>query len=615
MFKTKATMTPAAHETLFEQLEKEFCPPLDPPLIAAFLHEIHYDVNGSTILPTDAQIRDLRTTLLELSLQAEDAQNSESSDMHLSSQLDETTSCWTTPSFGGNNSQSGTLTNGSSASSSSSVYSFGSPLGFLQTALPDVPLLRLRMALDGHDGDDIDLGDIIANILTEEAIRDMEERDIDGLDDDSKSLSSIPDGMDWETVKTKKKAKIKASVKKPAIQSRPKKIALSDVRQQHHVQTPVRKGKSKFSPATTISTAVADPWTQVSSISTQLSALLPSYPASTFSSFFHSPQYSNSYDAARAALYSLSKPPSDSTEAHTTILFHLLDIIMPAYEDLDIEQRSRVISDVELAVAATGGQADASLDLVNLLRDLDTNITLGLIHSPPSPVTPLSGSSPWRTFSTSPPDILPSTPIRKASKPSSSSKASPYEWHDVPQRSSPRGPNLHTQFIPAYARAASLASRASQGPNDSRVKAHRAMEKRNQALMDAAVMWQKGNLKNHGGEAALYYAERARDLQAVAKHEALNAARAMVVASRTTHDNHDMIDLHGTKVAEAIVIVKEILIESAPLGKPLKIITGRGNHSAGRVSVLKPAVKNALVNSGWDVSSFDGGLVVRGRHG
>ena len=54
--------------------------------------------------------------------------------------------------------------------------------------------------------------------------------------------------------------------------------------------------------------------------------------------------------------------------------------------------------------------------------------------------------------------------------------------------------------------------------------------------------------------------------------------------------------------------------QSFPSDKPLKIITGRGSHSVNQVSVLKPAVRKALVEDGWNVASWDGGLVVRGKN-
>ena len=48
--------------------------------------------------------------------------------------------------------------------------------------------------------------------------------------------------------------------------------------------------------------------------------------------------------------------------------------------------------------------------------------------------------------------------------------------------------------------------------------------------------------------------------------------------------------------------------------KPLRIITGRGTHSANGVGVLGPAVKSALEEDGWNVRKYDGGLVVSGRN-
>jgi len=83
---------------------------------------------------------------------------------------------------------------------------------------------------------------------------------------------------------------------------------------------------------------------------------------------------------------------------------------------------------------------------------------------------------------------------------------------------------------------------------------------------------------------------------------------------RLSSHNHDTIDLHGTRVAEAVVIVKEILQrDGCSPSKPLKIVTGRGTHSANRVGVLKPAVKTALLEDGWDVGQWDGGLTVKGK--
>lgn len=74
------------------------------------------------------------------------------------------------------------------------------------------------------------------------------------------------------------------------------------------------------------------------------------------------------------------------------------------------------------------------------------------------------------------------------------------------------------------------------------------------------------------------------------------------------------IDLHGATVSEAVEITRKIMADTSPTpAKPLKIITGRGKHSANGVGVLGPAVKNALVEDGWNVDKWSAGLVVRGR--
>lgn len=104
-----------------------------------------------------------------------------------------------------------------------------------------------------------------------------------------------------------------------------------------------------------------------------------------------------------------------------------------------------------------------------------------------------------------------------------------------------------------------------------------------------------------------------------------------MAVDRTSGIHGDTVDLHGTTVAEAIAIVQEMLLENPSsngesqrslalqyinhifTGHTLKIITGKGTHSHGKSSVLKPAIKNTLVEQGWDVSLFDGGLLVRGR--
>jgi hypothetical protein len=108
-----------------------------------------------------------------------------------------------------------------------------------------------------------------------------------------------------------------------------------------------------------------------------------------------------------------------------------------------------------------------------------------------------------------------------------------------------------------------------------------------------------------------------------------------MIPHRSTSQGRDTVDLHGTTISEATAIVKEILRQDGsspsmyfsalclyPLivhiflaAKPLTIITGRGTHSTNGVGVLGPAVKAALIEDGWHVGMFDGGLMVKGKKG
>ncbi|KAF9564232.1 hypothetical protein CPC08DRAFT_721095 [Agrocybe pediades] len=593
--------------TLFDTLEKEFSPTIDSSLIAALLVELESDGNGKAIEPTHDQVELLRKTLGELALQAEESQQSEFSDFL---QVEDTLSSWTTPD---NGYETGELFGTSSGSSISSAQSFSSPLGFLQAALPEVPTERLRKALHDAGKDDVDIWDVVADILTEEYIHEMEERGLDGMDDEDNILAEV----DWETVETKKKTPLKTPKKKS--QARPQKIALADIRQQHHI-LPKKNGLNTKDPP-----PVADPWTQLSSLSEYVSSLVPQQPSSFFQSFFHSPKYSNSYEALRAALTSLCKAEAKE-DHHIEVLYNLLDVIMPEYEDSDIVQRNKLISDVQLAVQITEGNGDEALDLVNVLRDLDSNAELGVYHLQPKRKADNQASPSLAQRSrlpTGPPPIEPPPPSKvkqkSAQQSTTRSKPSPFQWQAVPERKPPpRGPHPLAHHIPAYARdvngmktaraagirggkaGAGAGASGWSGSTEFRRRMAETMRKRNEALREASRMWQRGNSKRRGGEVAFYFAERAREFQELARQEALNAARVMVQEKRTSSVNHDTVDLHGTTAAEAIVIVKEILKEElSSSAKPLKIITGRGSHSLNQVSVLKPAIRKALVEDGW----------------
>ena len=484
-------------------LQSKFCPPLDTSLLAALLAEVDLDSDGNAVSTTDMDT--LRATLSELAAQADESQFSEFSELQLTSPTDDSTS---TPEF--YYGLTATTSSLGSDSSSSSQASFSSPIGFLQAALPHVSTETLKNALSNAEKDnaEVDMWDVVASILTTESIRELEERGLNGLNEDEDFCRFLcDDEITWETVETKKKKHKSREHQTPKRRTgRPTKVTLVDIRQRQHVHQPSK----------TIGAPPPDPWTRLSSLSTHLATLLRPHPASLFLSYFHSPDYPTPYVALCSALESLCQDQQTSDE-RTTMLFNLLDILLPQYDNLEVEQRSHLISDIELAIKVTEGREDDALDLINLLRELDSDssghLEMGVYHfsSKPSPSTPSGAIK--RLPSAPPPIPLPPHSKRKL-KPPSPHKPSPYQWQMVPQRKPVnRGPHPLADYIPAYSRdvnGVKVKNKAegNLGSEDYRRKVGERMRKRDELLREAAKMWQKGNKKTRGGEVAFYFAER-----------------------------------------------------------------------------------------------------------
>ncbi|KAJ4479685.1 hypothetical protein C8J55DRAFT_560838 [Lentinula edodes] len=590
---------------LFDELQSQFCPPLDSSLVAAFLLDLEPNLE-----PTQEQINILRSTLSELASQADVLQSAEDfSDIGVTDDL-------STPSFTHGD------TSNSRSGSETSQQPFSTPLGFLQAAFPELQTQKLERALlDVKMDDDVNLNmwDIVSRLLSEELIQEMEERGLDGLDDVDGYPAEIESS--WETVGKKRSVDNERRKKKQG-NSRHK-IALVDIRQKQH-----SKPTNYTSPNHSRSFPTPDPWTQIYSLSTHLATLLAPQEASFFTSYFHSPKYSTPYVALVEALQEISKKRSMDVDL-APLIISLLDILLPLYDDLDPEQRARLVSDIELSLSATQGHADETLDLVQLLRDLDKDsssgyLEMGIYHqpigsNPPSddirPVgTPLSRvSSRTSQLPPGPPEI-PSPPSLKnnATPTRSGNQASPYQWQVVPKRKARKTPHPLAPFIPAYSRDVNgikvrgsgngLGKGGKGDVGELRKRIGDSVRKRDEMLREASRMWQKGNSKTRGGEVALYFADRARQFQELAKKDALEAARMMVESKRLSSQERDAIDLHGTTACEAIIIVSEHLASS-------ECSSRRGTHSANQISVLKPALRKALVEDGWLVSTWDGGLI------
>lgn len=637
---------------LYDVLQSEYCPPLDTSLLAALIADLQSDGKDG-LSPSHDQVAALRVTLNELASQAAEQYESELCDeldsTHLSSQCLSTDDSCSSPGYYAE-------TTGSTTSESSVIsnQSFSSPLGFLQEALPHIPPSKLRRALSeagSSDLSDIDMESIMQDILTKEYIRELEERGLDGLDGEDPS-HSIRDEATWRVVESEKKKAVSPSkngnlTKKKNV--RKKAIPLFDIRQRQHIPSPARES---------VSAQVPDVWTQLASISEHLASLLPPNSPEFFQSYFHSPKHTSPAKAVRAALSDIAGKMTKSASCtrspasgSTSVLFGLLDIICdsPAYAELDPAQRSIVYSDAQLALSATQGRGDDSLDVIALLLELELDVqtgslAMGVYHFPQSPVSPTSSpaslsspaspsKSPIRVangVSHSPPVIkwMPHSPMKAG-------HSSALGWQTVTSRKPPPGNRLQALSlnIPAYGNHPSTGTTKKRGAGNGFGKGGKgdvgelasargnmrrylteSWQKENELLREASRAWRSGNSKSRGGEIAQYFAERARETRELTKREALNEARKMVDTKRYKCTDPNTLDIHGTNVWEATTIVKEVLQrEGCTPSKPFKIITGRGNHSANGVGVLKPAVKNALVRDGWNVSVWEGGLVVRGR--
>lgn len=370
--------------------------------------------------------------------------------------------------------------------------------------------------------------DLVGNLLSEEAIRELEERGLDALEDQHCAFKE--EDIEWEIVSPKSKNRRRSATSNKRKASQATKLTLVDIRQQNHSTLQQRKS------ASTSKSPLPDLWTQVQSIATNVATYLSPHSPSFFLSYLHSPQYETPYQALCAALESLcATVPSSDLAENTGLLFNLLDILLPEYEPLDSEQRSHLVHETELCIRATNGRGEDVIDLVKFLRELNSDALsgkweLGIYHLPPHkpPPSPIITTNKRRSLTlTSPPPTpqihpTPSSQFSPTSKSYQGECLDPYQWQTVPTREIPdNSPHRLAQSIPAYARVTTnnyklkgsgnghgkggkgdVGELASQG----KVREHR--RKQEEYLRQAAKMWQRGEKKTRGGGVAFYYAEK-----------------------------------------------------------------------------------------------------------
>ncbi|KAI5840516.1 smr domain-containing protein [Morchella snyderi] len=104
-----------------------------------------------------------------------------------------------------------------------------------------------------------------------------------------------------------------------------------------------------------------------------------------------------------------------------------------------------------------------------------------------------------------------------------------------------------------------------------------------------------------------------------AQMEAYNAqARDFIFRANNAHQPEDTIDLHGLYVEEAEEILETRLRAARQRGDDhIHVIVGKGNHSAGGVTKIKPAVEKLLRAQGLQFNSEqnEGRILVQLREG
>lgn len=467
---------------------------MDSSLIAAFLSEFH------TEFPTRRQLRGLRQTLTKLAVAAKENHDELSISEGVSgSHIDDSSlSGSTLEGYSGTlltPTTDSTSPSASPRSTSSSAISFSSPLGFLRTAFPDVPSGRLESVIADatcEDGwtQEVDIERVVQLLLTQEYIRALEESGLDSLENDLTLMHS----QEWHTVKAKGKMK----------KAKAKTYTVNDVRQQQHIFERVpRQDIHRDIPPMSFD---VDIWTAVSSISAQLSSLLPPHPESFFKSFFHSPESKSPAAALRRALTAITGAEDEGAHPlNMAVLLSLQDILRstPEYNEQGPEERERILSDAGLCLRAVQSRHGDALDLVWLLHSLDSRepaeVRLRSQERQDDHSMELSASKPSPTFeATCAGSVSDHRPRGPPSQPD--------EWNVVPRRKPPSTVNPHTSFIPTHNNMRKMPTHQI-GSEKLKQRLIYLEERLTKSHMSAARAWKSANSKNLGKEVALYHVD------------------------------------------------------------------------------------------------------------
>ncbi|KAI9727068.1 MAG: hypothetical protein M1834_008536 [Cirrosporium novae-zelandiae] len=142
------------------------------------------------------------------------------------------------------------------------------------------------------------------------------------------------------------------------------------------------------------------------------------------------------------------------------------------------------------------------------------------------------------------------------------------------------------------------------------------------AFNQASSAYRRAKSDHLYGAVAAYYSSVGREHATKASALRSSAADALVASQSRS----DQLDLHGVSVKDGVRIAKQ-RVESwwdglgedrargwgGSAGREFRIVTGLGRHSEGGRAKLGPAVGKMLVGEGWRVEIGSGVVVVRGK--
>ena len=342
-----------------------------------------------------------------------------------------------------------------------SPSSLESPLAFLRQAFPDISVESLRDAL-GKTGQTKlpDMQRLVEDLLSQEWLVAFEQENVE------------PQGRveeEWQEVTKKKFIKGKKA-------ARAKAIPLIDIRQRQHQPLP----GASTSPTTT--QRDTDPWSELVSLASYLSDLLPPHSASEFLSAFHSPQHATPYDALASFLSSM-KPGKREETAVDNDLITLMTLCVG--DDQDEEGFDAILA--RKCVLATEGRIEDAFDLFKLMQSLEFSGPIVHLPTPTlstrrnDPLTTKPPASPTRVKSKS---SIPTkrTAARQSTQRVSSAQPAPNSWTYVEKRKpTALQPHPHVAYIPSYQHKGYHRVIATETPEKSveaanQVRRHRAVE-------------------------------------------------------------------------------------------------------------------------------------------